>query len=197
MKHKYLYIISGVAGIIFIASLSLYAQAPRCKQGYVWREAYRGDYICVPPSSRSQAQNDNRYAKKRMLSNGRCVQGYVWREANRSDRVCVTPAIRSRTAAENRAHSSRVESSGSGSGKAVNIGCPVQTIDVQVKTRLPKEWWDTPQRGNLAGIDIQRIGGKPTLVCKYRAYGTTVSIMRKLPDGTSNCTKNGNQFRCQ
>lgn len=30
-----------------------------CKQGYVWREAWPRDYVCVPPASRSLAQKES------------------------------------------------------------------------------------------------------------------------------------------
>jgi hypothetical protein len=53
-----------------------------CRSGYVWRERFDGDTVCVPPSERYK------------LANGYCRSGYVWREANPNDRVCVTPAVR-------------------------------------------------------------------------------------------------------
>jgi hypothetical protein len=40
-----------------------------CLQGYVWREAYEGDHVCVPPQSRTQAANDNAAAASRMAAN--------------------------------------------------------------------------------------------------------------------------------
>ncbi len=30
-----------------------------CRQGYVWREAYQGDHVCVRPWVRAQARRDN------------------------------------------------------------------------------------------------------------------------------------------
>jgi len=36
-----------------------------CKQGYVWREAFPGDLVCVPPQTRAQAAEDNRLANSR------------------------------------------------------------------------------------------------------------------------------------
>jgi hypothetical protein len=77
-----------------------------CAAGYVWRDAFAGDHICVTPASRDQAAGDNAAARSRVNPNGAygpdtCVNGYVWRVARPSDLVCVTPAIRTQTANEN------------------------------------------------------------------------------------------------
>ncbi len=77
-----------------------------CAAGYVWRDAFAGDHICVTPASRNQAASDNAAAPYRVVPNGAwgpntCVNGYVWRVARSSDLVCVTPAVRTQTANEN------------------------------------------------------------------------------------------------
>lgn len=78
-----------------------------CRQGYVWREAFPGDHVCVSPDTRTQAARDNRQAAARRESNGgaygpdTCRQGYVWREASPDDHVCVTPETRAQAAADN------------------------------------------------------------------------------------------------
>ncbi|CAI4214407.1 unnamed protein product [Parascedosporium putredinis] len=78
-----------------------------CLQGYVWREAFAGDHVCVPPSSRTAAKADNAAAASRIqlvggnVGPGVCKSGFVWRSARPLDRVCVTPATRTRTAQEN------------------------------------------------------------------------------------------------
>src|SRR5450432_3389008 len=74
--------------------------------GWVWREAYTNDHVCVTPETRTQAAADNAAAPSRVNPHGAygpdtCVQGYVWREADSSDHVCVTPAIRTQTAEDN------------------------------------------------------------------------------------------------
>src|SRR3569833_409914 len=75
--------------------------------GYVWREAYNGDHVCVNPTIRSEAAADNAAASSRVQPGGgpfgrdTCKQGFVWREARASDHVCVPPATRTRTAREN------------------------------------------------------------------------------------------------
>ncbi|WP_214405040.1 hypothetical protein [Pseudonocardia lacus] len=77
-----------------------------CAAGYVWRDAFPGDHICVTPASRNQAASDNAAAASRVNPQGAygpntCVNGYVWRVARSTDLVCVTPAIRTQTANEN------------------------------------------------------------------------------------------------
>jgi hypothetical protein len=77
-----------------------------CASGYVWRDAFAGDHICVTPASRNQAASDNAAASSRVNPNGAygpntCINGYVWRVARSTDLVCVTPAVRTQTATEN------------------------------------------------------------------------------------------------
>jgi hypothetical protein len=40
-----------------------------CKQGFVWREAFGGDTVCVTPAVRQQAANDNAAAASRKQAN--------------------------------------------------------------------------------------------------------------------------------
>lgn len=80
--------------------------ADTCASGYVWRDAFAGDHICVTPASRNQAASDNAAAPSRVNPNGAygpqtCLNGYVWRVARSTDLVCVTPAVRQQTANEN------------------------------------------------------------------------------------------------
>jgi hypothetical protein len=85
-----------------------------CLQGYVWRHAYSGDYVCVTPATRTQASADNAAALSRVQSGGgaygqyTCVQGYVWRQVVPDDYTCVTPAVRSQAAYDNSQAASRV-----------------------------------------------------------------------------------------
>jgi hypothetical protein len=37
-------------------------------QGYVWRQAFGGDYVCVTPDQRSQAAYDNSQALARIVA---------------------------------------------------------------------------------------------------------------------------------
>lgn len=79
-----------------------------CIEGFVWREAFPGDHVCVTPEVREQAARDNRLAASRREPQGgaygadTCKPGFVWREARPQDHVCVTPEVREQTARDNR-----------------------------------------------------------------------------------------------
>jgi hypothetical protein len=100
------------AAVIVTAPLSTWAQ-DTCRQGFVWREAFPGDHVCVSPGTRSQASQDNSQAGARRQPGGgpygpnTCVQGYVWREARPNDLVCVTPETRAQAASDNAQASAR------------------------------------------------------------------------------------------
>jgi hypothetical protein len=85
-----------------------------CLQGYVWRKAYSGDYVCVTPANRTQAATDNAAALSRVQSGGgaygkyTCIQGYVWRQVVSDDYTCVTPAVRSQAWYDNSQAANRV-----------------------------------------------------------------------------------------
>ncbi len=97
--------------------------------GYVWREAFAGDRVCVTPDVRDLVRSENTMAGGRREGAtavpvftpplapmatvvGRCISGYVWRKARRGDIVCVKPASRTRVAQENRLASRRVNPDG-------------------------------------------------------------------------------------
>ncbi|MCA1978971.1 MAG: hypothetical protein LDL19_06995, partial [Thiobacillus sp.] len=98
-----------LAGLIGVGLATLAFAAPRdaCIEGYVWREAYPGDHVCVTPEVREQAAADNRQAAARREPQGgaygpdTCKPGFVWREARPEDPVCVTPEVRAQTARDN------------------------------------------------------------------------------------------------
>jgi hypothetical protein len=85
-----------------------------CLQGYVWRKAYAGDYVCVTPANRAQAAADNAAAVSRVAPGGgaygqyTCQQGYVWRQVVPDDYVCVTPAVRAQAWYDNSQANNRV-----------------------------------------------------------------------------------------
>ena len=95
-----------------------FAQLPygpdTCLDGYVWREAFLNDHVCVTPETRTQAAFDNSQADVRRQPGGgiygpyTCASGYVWREATPFDLVCVTPEVREQTARDNAAAASRL-----------------------------------------------------------------------------------------
>jgi hypothetical protein len=85
-----------------------------CLQGYVWRKAYTGDYVCVTPGNRVQAAADNAAAVSRVAPGGgaygqyTCQQGYVWRQVVPDDYVCVIPAVRAQAVYDNSQANNRV-----------------------------------------------------------------------------------------
>lgn len=86
-----------------------------CKPGYVWREAFPNDHVCVIPTIRSLMARENSQASLHRNPAGgpygpdTCLQGYVWREAEPSDRVCVVPEVRRQVAIDNAQAASRRE----------------------------------------------------------------------------------------
>lgn len=83
-----------------------------CRQGYVWRETIPSDHVCVTPTSRTTASQENAKAATRRNPTGKsgsdsCISGYVWRQAFASDRVCVSPSRRAAVALENKLGPSR------------------------------------------------------------------------------------------
>jgi len=85
-----------------------------CLIGYVWRQAYNGDYVCVTPATRAQAAADDAAADSRIQQGGgaygpyTCVQGYVWRQVVPDDYTCVIPAVRTEAAYDNSQAGNRV-----------------------------------------------------------------------------------------
>jgi hypothetical protein len=81
---------------------------------------------------------------------------------------------------------------------SVDVFCPLESARTEMVTPLSGGWWQTPQVGRLTSLGIQNIGGQPTMVCRYGAYGTQVSVMRLFPEGRSDCRVSGsNRFTCR
>ncbi|MDH0866744.1 hypothetical protein [Mitsuaria sp. GD03876] len=82
-----------------------------CRDGFVWREAWSGDTVCVTPDERRQAALDNAAAASRRTPGAygpnTCRSGFVWRDGRSGDVVCVTPAQRTQTARQNALASGR------------------------------------------------------------------------------------------
>jgi hypothetical protein len=84
-----------------------------CLPGFVWREAFAGDHVCVTGATRTQAQQENALANQRRSPNGgpfgpdTCLPGFVWREASPADHVCVPGTSRTQAAADNAQASAR------------------------------------------------------------------------------------------
>jgi hypothetical protein len=84
-----------------------------CLDGFVWREAWPSDRVCVTPESRYLAAQENAQAAARRSPYGgpygpdTCLQGYVWRDGFVGDHVCVSGERRTVVAQENAAGPSR------------------------------------------------------------------------------------------
>jgi hypothetical protein len=109
VQTRILFSLALAFGLSGVAQCQGLAYGPdTCKQGYVWREAFRGDHVCVRPDVRDQAAADNREAAARRQPGGgangpnTCRSGWVWREAKPDDTVCVSPATRAQAAEDNR-----------------------------------------------------------------------------------------------
>lgn len=79
-----------------------------CSPGYVWRDAFDGDLVCVTPQRYAQVQDENLHTSEHIDPNALanaftnwhdCLPGYTWRLAgphdkvdlnHQVDRVCVT-----------------------------------------------------------------------------------------------------------
>src|SRR5438309_439843 len=97
---------------VFLAALAISLHLPAhaqpvCQSGFVWRNAFSGDTICVSVQRRDQVASENsRAAANRNPAGGdfgpnTCRQGFVWRVANPRDQVCVTSESRDLVAQEN------------------------------------------------------------------------------------------------
>jgi hypothetical protein len=108
--------IIGAAAVLAIAPAAhARASSNVCLNGFVWREAFPGDAVCVTPPTRDQAAADNAAAASRVDPSGpfgpnSCRSPFVWRAARPSDLVCVTVDTRAQTAADNAAAASRRDS---------------------------------------------------------------------------------------
>jgi hypothetical protein len=105
----------GSLAALSIAGASLASPAlaqPVCKQGYVWREAFSGDTVCVSVQRRRQVADENAAAASRRDPHGgaygpnTCLPGFVWRAAAPNDLVCVPPPSRDLAAEDNAASAS-------------------------------------------------------------------------------------------
>ena len=74
-----------------------------------------------------------------------------------------------------------------------DIDCPLSQVRREITTPLPEGWWNTPIVDNLSGAEVQVIGGRRTLVCKYGPAG---QIMRLEPR-RRDCVANRRGFDCR
>jgi len=198
---------------VFLSVTSAHGQQATCATGYVWREAFQGDRVCVPPATREQAASENRQAAARREPGGgaygpdTCRPGYVWREARPDDHVCVTPETRAQAAADNREANNRLASSASsgkpsGGGAAPQRTCTLyehrdfagarytlQNGDVMYMIRNPD-----PGIGKSDGI--HRFRYEPSWNDKLSSFqvegGCTLTLWENVNEGGHHFTSNKN-----
>lgn len=74
-----------------------------------------------------------------------------------------------------------------------DIDCPLTQVRREITTQLPDGWWNTPSIDRLSGTEIQVIGGRRALVCKY---GQSGQIMRLEPR-RRDCVARRGGFDCR
>jgi serralysin len=155
-----------------------------CVAGYVWREAFPGDHVCVLEATRTQAANDNKLASQRRSPTGgpygpdTCRPGFVWREASPQDHVCVTGATRAQTSNDNNQAGARRDPR-CASIKPNPSGTRLEQQDKSVAVKVPIK--SIP---NIAGIHFEmekRVAGtlppKPsTSRTKISSDGSVIGI---------------------
>jgi hypothetical protein len=136
--------------------------AATCLNGYVWREAFPGDKVCVTPATRTRTVQDNAAAASRRDPSAGygaygCQAGYVWREAGPNDLVCVTPNMRDQATVDNAAAASRrnsvnltlTRSNGKHVVNATNINSGRATVGLWWSSNLkPIKSWKVNFSGN-------------------------------------------------
>lgn len=100
-----------IAGLLCLHSANTLATCPygedQCLPGFVWRNAFPGDHVCVSGDVRDRTAMQNAQADANRQPGGgpsgpnTCRFGFVWREAEPDDQVCVTGADRAQAAADN------------------------------------------------------------------------------------------------
>lgn len=136
-----------------------------------------GEWLAIKVLSPNELQSDRASFK------GTCLS----KTPSQNNSQIATGGIRSLTA---------TVSEPSQTAKGEFIGCPLKEARTEMTTPLPEPWWITPQIGRLERVSVQTIGGNRTLVCEYWAYDRTVGIMRAFPAGATDCSAEGNGFRC-
>ncbi len=80
----------------------------KCLKGYVFREAFKGDNICVVPYDKNAAKHQNMlHAERSINSKDECPEGLVPREIKKSDRLCVTQQEKNKIVLQNTLHKAK------------------------------------------------------------------------------------------
>ena len=144
----------------------VFAQTDACAEGYVWREAFAGDHVCVVKETRDLAAEENRDAEKNRKKEGgdECEPGLVWRMASPQDHVCVTQLERDQVQQDNNLANSRTASAAAARKPSFEI--PGVRANVRTPPRKPGcfkyengEWQET---GCLSEDYIRRNFPPPT-----------------------------------
>lgn len=94
---------TAVSLAIGLASLAFSTKASAqtdCANGYVPRNAFPGDAVCVTPETRDLVAQEHRNAQH-LGRHGECEAGFVWRMAGPQDHVCVTQVERDQAQRDN------------------------------------------------------------------------------------------------
>ena len=160
-----------LAGVFFFIP---YAQAgcpsgeDQCVPGFVWREAFPGDHVCVSGTTREQMQVDNSNVDKNHVSgSSQCRFGLVWREAEADDQVCVTNATRELAAVDNAAASARRDPACAEPKSASSLG--VFTANLAGTSPIGGLSYETRER-RLA-ISLARHRAVPDVIVLQELYG--------------------------
>lgn len=150
--------------LLALVSLDAHADCPagedQCLPGFVWREAFPGDHVCVSGSSRAQADNDNGQAATRTEPGSElCKAGFVWREAEPSDRICVAGSVRAQSANENRLAPQRRDPACMQARTATSLGILVLNVaglghGTDMDTNVP---WETRAKRLAASVRRNRL----------------------------------------
>ena len=140
----------------------------QCGAGFVWREAFPGDHVCVTAGVRDQAAKDNAVADANHVSGSEaCKAGLVWRDAEPDDHVCVSGTTRTNAAADNAAAMSRRDSACSDpqSSNALDV----LTLNFAGAGDILGVRYET--RARRLAIWVKRHGAIPDLIAFQELYG--------------------------
>jgi len=176
-----------------------------CLEGYVWRDAFAGDHVCVTGAARTQAAADNRAAAGRRNPNGgpygpdTCLMGYVWREANSTDHVCVSGVTRSQTWSDNGQSAARRDSIlVSRSTYTVPPRCNGETCTSTSTDDIPRFRLRVDHINVATATVVLRRTSNNALVRSWRVYaaanGSAPGGVFQLDTGVFNCAKSTDSY---
>lgn len=76
------------------------------------------------------------------------------------------------------------------------VQCPLVRARTEIVNKLPTGWWQTPFEGPLVATRVQMMGSDKVLICEYRAFGSSASVMYRVPASTS-CVAVTGGFNCR